>query len=208
MLPDLRKYYREPLYRNSLSIILTQVFATFFALAFWMVAARTMSSTTVGLATAAFSSTVLLISLAPLGLDAGLTRFLPGSNNKRGLYSTTMLITLLSSLTLMTIFLSGLQVLSPQLVFLREGWSLVTLIGFAAVTGSLYNASHCTHCGEARASLFHSKYYPRFTSSIDNCFRFTRDLRRLSIVGHRIFSDSTLWHRCALLLWTIDEVGD
>lgn len=134
MFPDLKKYYREPLYRNSLSIMLTQVFATFFALAFWMVAARTMSSTTVGLATAAFSSTVLLINLAPLGLDAGLTRFLPGSNNKRGLYSTTVIITLLSSLLLMAIFLSGLHILSPQLVFLREGWFLVALIGFAAVT--------------------------------------------------------------------------
>lgn len=134
MFHNLKKYYREPLYRNSLSIMLTQVFATFFALAFWMAAARTMSSTTVGLATAAFSSTVLLIGLAPLGLDAGLTRFLPGSNNKRGLYSTTMLITLLSSLTLMAIFLGGLQILSPQLVFLREGWFLIALIGFAAVT--------------------------------------------------------------------------
>jgi len=131
---DLRRYYREPLYRNSLSIMLTQVFATFFALAFWMVAARTMSSTNVGLATAAFSSTVLLINLAPLGLDAGLTRFLPGSNNKRGLYSTTVIITLLSSLAFMVIFLGGLGVFSPQLLFLREGWFLVALIGFAAVT--------------------------------------------------------------------------
>jgi len=131
---DLKKYYREPLYRNSLSIMLTQVFATFFALAFWMVAARTMSSTNVGLATAAFSSTVLLINLAPLGLDAGLTRFLPGSNNKRGLYSTTVIITLLSSLAFMVIFLGGLGVFSPQLLFLREGWFLVALIGFAAVT--------------------------------------------------------------------------
>ena len=131
---DLKRYYREPLYRNSLSIMLTQVFATFFALAFWMVAARTMSSTNVGLATAAFSSTVLLINLAPLGLDAGLTRFLPGSNNKRGLYSTTVIITLLSSLAFMAIFLGGLGVFSPQLLFLREGWFLVALIGFAAVT--------------------------------------------------------------------------
>ncbi len=131
---DLRRYYREPLYRNSLSIMLTQVFATFFALAFWMVAARTMSSTNVGLATAAFSSTVLLINLAPLGLDAGLTRFLPGSNNKRGLYSTTVIITLLSSLAFMAIFLGGLGVFSSQLLFLREGWFLVALIAFAAVT--------------------------------------------------------------------------
>jgi O-antigen/teichoic acid export membrane protein len=131
---DLKKYYREPLYRNSLSIMLTQVFATFFALAFWMVAARTMSSTNVGLATAAFSSTVLIINLAPLGLDAGLTRFLPGSNNKRGLYSTTVIITLLSSFAFMAIFLGGLGVFSPQLLFLREGWFLVALIGFAAVT--------------------------------------------------------------------------
>lgn len=131
---DLKRYYREPLYRNSLSIMLTQVFATFFALAFWMVAARTMSSTNVGLATAAFSSTVLIINLAPLGLDAGLTRFLPGSNNKRGLYSTTVIITLLSSLAFMAIFLGGLGIFSPQLVFLREGWLLAALIGFAAIT--------------------------------------------------------------------------
>ena len=134
MSPDLKKYYREPLYRNSLSIMLTQVFGIFFALIFWVVVARTMSSTAVGLATAAFSSTVLLINLAPLGLDAGLTRFLPGSNNKRGLYSTTVIITLLASLAFMATFLSGLGVFSPQLVFLREGWLLVALIAFAAVT--------------------------------------------------------------------------
>jgi O-antigen/teichoic acid export membrane protein len=34
----------------------------------------------------------------------------------------------------MAIFLGGLQILSPQLVFLREGWFLIALIGFAAVT--------------------------------------------------------------------------
>ncbi len=134
MSPDLKKYYREPLYRNSLSIMLTQVFGIFFALIFWVVVARTMSSTAVGLATAAFSSTVLIINLAPLGLDAGLTRFLPGSNNKCGLYSTTVIITLLASLAFMAIFLSGLGVFSPQLVFLRKGWLLVALIAFAAVT--------------------------------------------------------------------------
>ncbi|HYA60537.1 MAG TPA: hypothetical protein VED16_00460, partial [Candidatus Acidoferrum sp.] len=134
MSPDLKKYYREPLYRNSLSIMLTQVFGIFFALIFWVVVARTMSSTAVGLATAAFSSTVLIINLAPLGLDAGLTRFLPGSNNKCGLYSTTVIITLLASLAFMAIFLSGLRAFSPQLVFLREGWLLVVLIAFAAVT--------------------------------------------------------------------------
>jgi len=134
MSPDLKKYYREPLYRNSLSIMLTQVFGIFFALIFWVVVARTVSSTAVGLATAAFSSTVLLINLAPLGLDAGLTRFLPGSNDKCGLYSTTVIITLLASLAFMAIFLSGLGVFSPQLVFLREGWLFVVLIAFAAVT--------------------------------------------------------------------------
>jgi O-antigen/teichoic acid export membrane protein len=34
----------------------------------------------------------------------------------------------------MAIFLGGLGVFSPQLLFLREGWFLVALIGFAAVT--------------------------------------------------------------------------
>ena len=208
MFPDLKKYYREPLYRNSLSIMLTQVFATFFALAFWMVAARTMSLTTVGLATAAFSLTVLLINLAPLGLDAGLTRFLPGSNNKRGLYSTTLLITLLSSLTLMAIFLSGLQVLSPQLVFLREGWSLVALIGFAAVTA--VSTMQATALIAARQGHLYLIQNTILGLRVPLIIVFAS----LGTVGVFLSWDvaflatGTLWHSCALLLWTLDEVAD
>ena len=205
---DLRRYYREPLYRNSLSIMLTQVFATFFALAFWMVAARTMSSTNVGLATAAFSSTVLLINLAPLGLDAGLTRFLPGSNNKRGLYSTTVIITLLSSFAFMAIFLGGLRVFSPQLLFLRERWFLVALIGFAAVTA--VSTMQSTALIAARQGHLYLIQNTILGVRVPLIFVFA-SLGTLGVFlswDIAFLADSSLRHSCALLLWALNEMGD
>ena len=77
MFPEIKKYYREPLYRNSFAIMLNAIFSSFFGLLFWIVAARTMPSTTIGLATAAISAAMLVFTLSRLGLDTGLTRFLP-----------------------------------------------------------------------------------------------------------------------------------
>ncbi len=42
MLDNLKKYYRDPLYRNSIAMMLNSAVAAFFGLLFWIVAARTM----------------------------------------------------------------------------------------------------------------------------------------------------------------------
>jgi len=70
------KYYREPLYRNSIAIMLNSVVGSFFGLLFWLVAARTMSSADIGLATAVISASTLIVTLSRLGMDSGLIRFL------------------------------------------------------------------------------------------------------------------------------------
>ncbi|MDJ1421826.1 MAG: hypothetical protein M5U10_07910 [Candidatus Methanoperedens sp.] len=44
MLTTLKQYYRDPLYRNSITMMLNSAFGAFFGLLFWIVTARTMSS--------------------------------------------------------------------------------------------------------------------------------------------------------------------
>jgi len=133
MFPEIKKYYREPLYRNSLAIMLNAAFSSFFGLLFWIVAARTMPSTTIGLATAAISAATFVFTLSRLGLDTGLTRFLPRSTDRNALYSTVLYITLLLALAFTAVFLLVVGLVSPQLAFMREGAFLFVFLVYAAI---------------------------------------------------------------------------
>ncbi len=133
MMPKISKYVSEPLYRNSIAIMLNAASGALFGLLFWIVAARTMSTNDIGLATAVISAGLLIITLSKLGMDNGLIRFLPGSSNKDNLYSTTMIVTLVVSVFFALIFLIGLNIFSPSLIFLRDGWFPVALIVYIAL---------------------------------------------------------------------------
>jgi O-antigen/teichoic acid export membrane protein len=113
--------------------MLNSAFSAFFGLLFWIVAARTMSSTVIGLATAAISAATLVFTLSRLGLDSGLTRFLPGSTDRSALYSTVLFVTLLFALVFTAVFLLVIGLISPQLAFLREPAFLFVFLGYAAI---------------------------------------------------------------------------
>ena len=121
MLNHLKSYWKDPLYRNSAALMLNSVFGAFFGLLFWIVAARTMPSRDIGLATAAISAGALILALSRLGLDAGLVRYLPESKNRNGLYSTVAVVTLALALVFAALFIAGIGLFSPALSFLREG---------------------------------------------------------------------------------------
>ncbi len=130
----LRSLYTDPLYRNSLALMLNSAFGAFFGLLFWIVAARTMPAKDIGIATAAISAAALILALSRLGLDAGLVRYLPESKNKNGLYSTIVMVTLVLALVLTAVFMLGINIFSPALSFLREGWFLPVFFAYIAVT--------------------------------------------------------------------------
>jgi O-antigen/teichoic acid export membrane protein len=153
MFPGITKYYREPLYRNSLAFMFNAAFSSFFGLLFWIIAARTMSSTTIGLATAAISAATLVFTLSRLGLDNGLMRFLPGSKDKDALYSTVLLVTLLFALIFTAAFLVIIGFVSPQLSFLREGVFLVVFLGYTAIY-AVYSTQNNSLLSLRRGDLF------------------------------------------------------
>jgi O-antigen/teichoic acid export membrane protein len=111
-----------------------------------------MPAKDIGLATAAISSAALIVGLSRLGLDAGLIRYLPESKNKNGLYSTIVMVTLVLALVLSIVFMLGINIFSPALSFLREGWFLPVFFAYIAVT-SIYSVQNMAFISIRRADL-------------------------------------------------------
>lgn len=152
MLKKLRSLYTDPLYRNSIALMLNSAIGAFFGLLFWIVAARTMPAKEIGLATAAISAAALIVGLSKLGLDAGLVRYLPESKNKNGLYSTIVIVTLVFALVLTAVFMLGINIFSPALSFIRDGWFLPVFFAYIAVT-SIYSVQNMAFISIRRADL-------------------------------------------------------
>lgn len=134
----IHKYYKEPLYRNSIFLMLNSASSGLFGLLFWIVVARSMSSEKMGLATAAISASGLIIALSRLGLDQGLVRYLPELKEKSSFYSAVLTSTLVLAISIAGIFLIGIKVFSPLLTFLREGWFLPIFILYIVITSINY----------------------------------------------------------------------
>ncbi len=152
MLHDIKKYLCEPLYRNSIAMMLNSAFNAFFGLLFWIVAARTMPSKDIGLAIAAISAAGLILALSRMGLDAGLIRYLPEAKKKNGIYNAVAVVTLVLALLFAVIFLAGINIFSPPLLFLKEGWFLPLFIGYVAIM-SVYSIQNTAFIAMRRADL-------------------------------------------------------
>jgi O-antigen/teichoic acid export membrane protein len=112
-------------------------------LAFWVIAARFSSAEDVGLASASVSAMLLVSLLATPGLDYALIRFLPASGkDANAMINSCLTISGFTSIALALIFILGLDLWSPALIFLRQnpwffcafvlfttGWTIYVLTG-------------------------------------------------------------------------------
>ena len=138
----LRHYISAPLYRNSLFLIANTVFTTGLGFFFWMVVARFYTPYEVGVGSAIISAVYFLALLGTLGLDVAIIRFLPKTQKPVELINACLTLTGIVALVIGGIFLAGLGLWSPKLIFIREravfalaflvftfGWTLSGVIG-------------------------------------------------------------------------------
>ncbi len=118
---NFKRYYQDPLYLNSLSILINSISTAFFGFIFWIIATKLMPASEVGLATAIISIITLIITISNLGMDIGLIRYLPSLENKGRLFSTIISSTTIISIILSILFLMFIDILSPKLHLLKEG---------------------------------------------------------------------------------------
>ncbi|WP_295652651.1 phosphotransferase [uncultured Dietzia sp.] len=122
----------DSLYSSANALIVSTAVTSAAGLAFWAVAARSLSAEMVGIGTALVSVLTLLANLATLGLRNGMVRFLPEAGvSSRRLVTSSFVACSLAAIILSGIFLFGQPWWAGQLGFLRS--SVLTI---AAFTGS------------------------------------------------------------------------
>jgi len=117
--------------------MLSTAIISFFGFFFWMINARLYTPEQVGIATTLISVMGLIGSFTMLGLNVGIIRFLPNSENKNEIINSSFTITAVLSILLSIIFLSGLNIFSPLLLILRENVFLASSFVIFIIIGSM-----------------------------------------------------------------------
>lgn len=150
----LKQLLRTPLYSNALYLMIANAFGALFGFAFWIIAARFYPVEAVGLASAVIAAMGLLAIFANLGLGYGLIRFLPQSGRKASsLLNSSFTISILASLLISGIFLSGLGFWSPALLFLRQEPALIAAFVVFTVAFTLKGITGEALVAERRAGF-------------------------------------------------------
>ncbi|MDD4136119.1 MAG: oligosaccharide flippase family protein [Candidatus Shapirobacteria bacterium] len=107
----------------------------FFGFFFWIINARLFTPEQVGIATTLISVTGLIGGFSILGLNMGLIKYLPHSDNKNSKINSSFNINAIVSVLITIIFLIGLKFFSPKLLFLNSNlFYAITFIVFITAT--------------------------------------------------------------------------
>ncbi|MEA1944276.1 MAG: hypothetical protein U9N07_02905 [Euryarchaeota archaeon] len=130
---EIQYHLRDPLLKNSLFIMLTSIASAGFGFIFWMLAAKLYPAGDVGIATALISSMALLVLLSRFGLDFSIIRFFPGADKSR-IFSTSALITTFFAVIFGAVFITGVDVFSPELHLLKSPQNSTLFLIFLAAS--------------------------------------------------------------------------
>lgn len=114
-----RDQLKDPLFKNSIFIMLSSAESAFFGFLFWFLAAKLYSPESIGVATAMISSLGILNFFSRLGFDQSLIRFLP-EMDKNKIFWSTSIFTAISASLLGIIFILFIEFFSPSLIVLKE----------------------------------------------------------------------------------------
>ena len=134
---ELKQHLNDPLFKNSYFLMATTVIGSILGFIFWMLVARYYTPHDVGLATALISAANLLVAFSLLGFNFGILRFLPNEKDKQGMINSCLTITFLFSILLSAIFISGVDIWSPALLFIRENMIFLLFIVVLVFTTAL-----------------------------------------------------------------------
>jgi len=138
----LKSLYGIPLYRNAFYLMLNTAIMALCGFFFWMVVARYYTEAAVGYSSAIISAISLIAIISLVGLNTSLIRFLPQAAKPRELINSCYTLSALVSLVVAAIFIAGLSLWSPALVFIKQNavftaafiifallWTLSSLVG-------------------------------------------------------------------------------
>ena len=126
---ELIYYLHDSLFKNSIYIMLSSISSAGFGLIFWMLAAKFYPPEDVGFAIALISSLSLIVLISSFGLDFSIIRFIP-LNDKSNIFNTTVIIMTFFAAIIGIMFITYVDILSPELAFLKSPLNSVLYLMF------------------------------------------------------------------------------
>ena len=158
---QLKRHLEDPLYRNSLLLMATTAVTAGLGFFFWMIVARYYTEYEVGVAAAIISAVKLLALISTLGMDIALIRFLPKAREPGEMINSCFTVCGIVALAVSGIFIVGLDLWSPAIVFVREkAMFLLAFILFAvgwplsAIVDSVFIAKRRAELALAKNTIF------------------------------------------------------
>ncbi len=158
---QLKRHLKDPLYRNSLFLMANTAVTAGLGLFFWMIVARYYTEYEVGVAAAIISAVRLLALISTLGLDIALIRFLPKAREPVKMINSCFTVCAIVALAVSGIFIAGLDLWSPAVVFVREkAMFLLAFVLFAVgwplsgIVDSIFIAKRRAELALAKNTIF------------------------------------------------------
>jgi O-antigen/teichoic acid export membrane protein len=155
------EHIRSPLYRNSLFLMANTVVTAGLGFFFWMVVARFYTEAEVGWGSAIISAISLLAMLSVPGFSSALVRFLPKAQKPQEMINSCFTISGIIAVVLAIIFVAGLDIWSPALVFIKNNMIFaaafvifVLVQALAGMTGSIFIARRRADFTLTRSTIF------------------------------------------------------
>lgn len=157
-------FVSDSLYKNSIYLMTSTLVMAVLGFFFWMINARLFTTEQIGLATTLISAMTLITSFSLFGLDVGIIRYLPKSRRKSDKINTCFTIVILVAISISIIFVVGLKIFSPQLLFIRENlfYSLFFIISMMFITASSFIESVFIALREAKFVLMKNVIFSIF----------------------------------------------
>lgn len=128
-------FMTDSLYKNSIYLMLSTAVQSFFGFFFWIIVAHLYNPEEVGISTTLISVMTLIGGFSTLGFNVGLVRYLPNSKEKNEKINSSFFITILASVLISIIFITGLKTFSPKLIFLQT--NLLDMVLFVLFASTL-----------------------------------------------------------------------
>jgi O-antigen/teichoic acid export membrane protein len=151
------EHLKGPLYRNSLFLMANTVVTAGLGFFFWMVVARFYTEAEVGWGSAIISAISLLAMLSVPGFGAALIRFLPKAEKPQDMINSCLTISGAIAVVLAIIFVTGLDVWSPALVFIKKNIIFAAAFVLFVLAQTLFGVISSVFIARRRADFTLSK---------------------------------------------------
>lgn len=146
-----RRFFHESLLRNSVSLMASTGVLALSGFLFWIINARLFSTEEVGFATTLISAMNLISTLALVGFNASLVRFLPQNRRPNEMINTALAIVTFTALALAAGFVVFIPLLSPKLALVQSSVLAIALFVLFCTLSTLNTLTDSVFLAHRRA---------------------------------------------------------